>query len=91
MSDEQKAAYRVNEKGEKSKEMLGLSGKFSELDRVSGLHLPNRRLPSEQREPQAPGCEHTGLTRIGYYGWIGQGPSSGFFDRPPATLGQIHF
>ena len=67
MSDEQKAAYRVNKKGEKSKEKLGMSGKFSELDKVSGLHLPNRRLPSEQREPQAPGCEHTGLTRIGYY------------------------
>jgi hypothetical protein len=32
-----------------------MSGKFSELDRASGLHLPNRRLPSEQRE------------RIGYY------------------------
>ena len=25
------------------------------------------------------------------YGWIGQRSSSGFFDRPPATLGQIHF
>ena len=67
MSDEQKAAYRVNKKGEKSKEKLGMSGKFSELDKVSGLHLPNRRLPSDQREPQAPECEHTGLTRIGYY------------------------
>jgi hypothetical protein len=57
MSDEQKWAYRATE----------MSGKFSELDRASGLYLPNRRLPSEQREPQAPECEHTGLTRIGYY------------------------
>jgi hypothetical protein len=52
----------VDKKGEKSKENLGKSGKFSELDKVSGLHLPNRRLPTEQREPQA-----LRLTRIGYY------------------------
>jgi hypothetical protein len=25
------------------------------------------------------------------YGWIGQQPGSGLSDRPPATLGQIHF
>ena len=50
----------------------GLNGRmskerFTELDVASGLHLPNRRLSSEQHEPQEPVCVHTGLHRVGYY------------------------
>jgi hypothetical protein len=30
-------------------------------------------------------------TAVFEYGWTGQQPSSGLSDRPPATLGQIHF
>jgi hypothetical protein len=41
--------------------------KYSELDRVSGLHLPNRRLPSEQEEPVAPIDASTGKRRVGSY------------------------
>jgi hypothetical protein len=28
-----------------------------------------------------------GIMAIGPYGWTGQQPGSGFFDRPPAALG----
>jgi site-specific DNA-cytosine methylase len=41
--------------------------RYTELDVASGLHLPNRRLPTDQLEPQEPICAHTGLQRVGYY------------------------
>jgi hypothetical protein len=41
--------------------------RFTEFDVASGLHSPNRRLSSEQHEPQEPICVHTGLHRVGYY------------------------
>jgi hypothetical protein len=66
-SAEQREQFRVARRG-KSKEVGSDGvGKFTELDVVSGLHLPNRRLPSEQREPQTPVCVHTGLRRVGYF------------------------
>jgi hypothetical protein len=53
MSDEQKAAYRVDKKGGKTKEKLGILGKFSELDKVSigatsAQSAPIRYLPSNE-------------------------------------------
>ena len=35
--------------------------RYTELDVASGLHLPNRRLSSEQHDPHEPICAHTGL------------------------------
>ena len=40
---------------------------YTELDRVSGLDQPNRRLPSEQEPPKAPFDEVSGKRRVGYF------------------------
>ena len=65
LSEEAREQFRAVRRGAQAKEEAKV--KYTQLDIASGLHVPNRRLPSEQREPQAPICAHTGLRRVGYF------------------------